>query len=733
MYQPPNNGNGDEALEESANSARIRAELAVLDAFLEHAVKRRAADPRKRSLNPFQGVILESEDILSSFSDASVPHASDPEVCQAISGPESQIRAEAPGASRLGYLATTLRLRRFEERCLILALAPELDAKYSGIYAYLQDNVSRSRPTIDLAMQLFSMDTDDRAAFSAGAPLMRRRLLLEHDFSENHLAMSQRALSLDDRVLGFLLESPEIDYAIETWVNLVPVPKSSPRVPIGGDLLKKTAAMARECYAGGKAERRPIFHLLGRSGTGRKALAEVVCRESGTPLLAADMRSAGRARDKADSLWRLGRESLLQNAAILIENFDDLLDEEAEGSLVALLQTIHDFSVPMVFLSGSREWRPRQLSPATPFVSVPCLSPSSHERIEFWNYHLGTEHQLTNADIAAMAGSFDFTDGQIREAVASARSMAFWNGQSDTALTLNTVRAACRKQALPNLGNLAQRLERSQSWDSLKLPAAQMKQLREIAAHLKHSAQVLGKWGFAKEFEYGLGLAACFEGVSGTGKTMAASILAAEVGQELIRTDLAAIQSKYIGETNKHLNRLFDEAQTANAILFIDEADALFGKRSEVKDSHDRYANSEVAFLLQKIEDYRGTVILATNMKQNMDEAFLRRLRFVIHFPFPDESIRLEIWKAIFPKDAPADESLDFSWLARRLKIAGGNIKNIAIRAAFLAADKPSIQEPRMIDMSCIIEAAQREYEKLGRTYVPEEFEGWRKPLENAA
>jgi hypothetical protein len=397
------------------------------------------------------------------------------------------------------------------------------------------------------------------------------------------------------------------------------------------------------------------------------------------------------------------------------------------------LQTIHDFGVPMVFLCGSREWRPPQVSSATPFVSVPCPVPSAYQRIAFWNYHLGTSHQLSDVDVVALAGSFDFTDGQIREVVALARSMASWEGISETPLGLDAIRAACRKQALPNLGNLAQRVERTQGWNSLKLPATQMKQLREIAAHLKHSAEVFGKWGFAQQFQYGLGLATCFEGVSGTGKTMAAGILAAEVGQELIRTDLSAIQSKYIGETNKHLNRLFDEAQTANAILFIDEADALFGKRSEVKDSHDRYANSEVAFLLQKIEDYRGTVILATNMKQNMDEAFMRRLRFVIHFPFPDDSMRLAIWKDIFPKDAPVDPNLDFRWLARQLKVAGGNIKNIAVRAAFLAADRPLTHKPRTIDMNCIMDAAKREYEKLGLAYVPEEFEGWRKPLEKAA
>ncbi len=323
------------------------------------------------------------------------------------------------------------------------------------------------------------------------------------------------------------------------------------------------------------------------------------------------------------------------------------------------------------------------------------------------------------------------TKPQIKQAVDSARSKAFWDGQPGAALSLETIRAACRKQALPNLGNLARRTDRTLGWEALKLPEPQLKQLKEIAAQIRHSAEVMGKWRFEMSFQYGLGLAACFEGVSGTGKTMAAGILAADVGQELITTDLSAIQSKYIGETNKHLKRVFEEAQTANAILFIDEADALFGKRSEVKDSHDRYANSEVAFLLQQIEEYRGTVILATNMKQNMDEAFLRRMRFMIHFPFPDEGMRLEIWKGIFPREAPVDPQLDHPWLARRLKVSGGGIKSIAIRSAFLAADRP--EGERVIDMACVVEAAKREYDKMGLTYLPAEFEGWRRPLEKTA
>jgi MoxR-like ATPase len=717
--------------EDGANWARIRNEFAVLDIFLEYAVRRKAADPRKRSPNPFQGVILESADVLASLA-ASQERGVDPAIQEKVREFETEIEAEPAGRSRLGYLSATLGLDRFEERCLVLALAPELDAKYSAIYAYLQDNVTWTRPTVGLALELFSTHTDDLMAFSSGAPLVRSHLLMERDSPyDSRLPMSQRSLSIDERAMGFLLESPQIDYEIENWVVLAPVPKDPPRVALSPDIVAKTAAMAKECFAGGEAERRPIFHLIGRSGVGRRALAEVACREAGTPLLIVDLRAGGRARDKAENMWRLGRESLLQNAGVLVEHFDDLLEEESEPALAALLQTIQDFATPMVFLSATREWRPPVGSLAALFVSVPCPVPSAEERIAFWNYHLGSNHQLTDEDIAAVAGSFDFTDGQIKEAVDSARSKAFWEGHQGAALSLDNVRAACRKQALPNLGSLARRTERTLGWNALKLPGPQLKQLKEVAAHIRHSVEVLGKWRFEFAFQYGLGLAACFEGVSGTGKTMAAGILAADVGQELITTDLSAIQSKYIGETNKHLKRVFEEAQTANAILFIDEADALFGKRSEVKDSHDRYANSEVAFLLQQIEEYRGTVILATNMKQNMDEAFLRRMRFMIHFPFPDEGMRLEIWKGIFPREAPVDPQLDYPWLARRLKVSGGGIKSIAIRSAFLAADRP--EGERVIEMTCVVEAAKREYDKMGLTYLPAEFEGWRRPLEKTA
>lgn len=258
----------------------------------------------------------------------------------------------------------------------------------------------------------------------------------------------------------------------------------------------------------------------------------------------------------------------------------------------------------------------------------------------------------------------------------------------------------------PHLEGLAQRIEPAAGWGDLVLPEVQLQSLRSIAAQMRQRGRVYEQWGFARKSGRGLGLAALFSGASGTGKTMAAEVLAVELKLDLYRIDLSAIVSKYIGETEKNLRRVFDAAEQSGAILLFDEADALFGKRSEVQDSHDRYANIEVSYLLQRIEAYRGLAILTTNLKGSIDPAFLRRFRFVIHFPFPDTAQRAEIWRRTFPAEMPA-EGLDFSQLAK-LDLAGGNIRNLAVNAAFLAADR---DEP--VRMSHLLTAARGEYAKL--------------------
>ncbi|MEH2120988.1 ATP-binding protein [Nostoc sp.] len=276
----------------------------------------------------------------------------------------------------------------------------------------------------------------------------------------------------------------------------------------------------------------------------------------------------------------------------------------------------------------------------------------------------------------------------------------------------------CRNQARPRLDELAQRIEPSASWNDLVLPEKEERILHEIVAHVAQRTKVYKSWGFGSKSGRGLGISALFSGASGTGKTTAAELLAKELRLDLYRIDLSSIVNKYIGETEKNLRRVFDAAETGGVILLFDEADALFGKRSEIKDSHDRYANMEVSYLLQRIESYRGLAILTTNLKSSIDQAFLRRLRFVVQFPFPDANQRAEIWQRVFPSQTPT-EGLDFTKLAQ-LSVTGGNIRNIALNAAFIAANTGE-----SLEMKHILQATRNEYIKLERSLTDTEINSW--------
>jgi SpoVK/Ycf46/Vps4 family AAA+-type ATPase len=283
----------------------------------------------------------------------------------------------------------------------------------------------------------------------------------------------------------------------------------------------------------------------------------------------------------------------------------------------------------------------------------------------------------------------------------------------EAAITMRDLQEACRIHPNQGLALLAHKIAPNDTWDDIVLPEDRMAQLREICNHVKYRDRVYGDWGFGCKLALGKGLAVLFSGPSGTGKTMAAGIIAAELGLDLYKIDLSTVISKYIGETEKNLSRIFEEAETSNAILFFDEADALFGKRSEVRDSHDRYANVEVGYLLQRMEEYEGIAILATNIRKNMDDAFVRRLHFTVEFPFPDREDRYRIWQGIWPKDTPLDDALDLDQLADRYEMSGGNIKNIAVAAAFLAAD-----DGQVVRMSHVSQATLREYQKTGKLIV---------------
>jgi SpoVK/Ycf46/Vps4 family AAA+-type ATPase len=320
-------------------------------------------------------------------------------------------------------------------------------------------------------------------------------------------------------------------------------------------------------------------------------------------------------------------------------------------------------------------------------------------------------------DLAALANTFRLSGGQIHDAATTARNLARTRDPHAPQITRDDLHVACRLQSNRKLAELAQQITPHYTWDDIVLPSEQMEQLHAIAHHVQYRALVYDAWGFERKLAMGKGLNVLFSGPPGTGKTMAADVVAHTLGLDLYKIDLSGIISKYIGETEKNLARIFGEARSSNAILFFDEADALFGKRTAVKDAHDRYANVEISYLLQKMEEYEGVVILATNLRKNMDEAFVRRLHFTVEFPMPGVDDRRRIWQQIWPAAAPRDPDLDLEFMAQQIELAGGAIRNIALASAFLAAADGGV-----VTMQHLIRATQREYQKMGKVLTSREF-----------
>ena len=366
----------------------------------------------------------------------------------------------------------------------------------------------------------------------------------------------------------------------------------------------------------------------------------------------------------------------------------------------------------LMFLAGEKPWHPSGLFEQMLFQAIALPLPDVPLREAAWKQVL--ESCCPDAEESwarQLANQFRLTPGQIKAAAALAE------GQCDVinghpGIDLSDIYAACRRQSHHKLGELAVKIEPHYGWEDLVLPDDKLIQLQEICSQARHRYRVFGEWGFGRKLSHGKGLSALFSGPPGTGKTMAAEVIAHDLQVDLYKVDLSGVVSKYIGETEKNLSRIFQEAETSNAILFFDEADALFGKRTEVSDAHDRYANIETSYLLQKMEEYEGIVILATNLRENMDEAFTRRLRFIVEFPFPDEASRRLIWKSHFPAEATLSETIDYELLARKFPIAGGNIKNIVLNAAFYTAE-----EGEAIAMEHILRGTKREFEKIGKLW----------------
>jgi ATP-dependent 26S proteasome regulatory subunit len=622
----------------------------------------------------------------------------------------------------LPRLCTLFGLSAFERQIVVVCLAPELRRKYDRLYAYLQDDITRKKPSVDLALDLLCETEPDRwkatQVLCDHAPLLRAGILqrIEDPHSPSGSSGLAQFIRLDPRVLGFLLGRPFVDSRLADFVQVQRPATAAGMVPqlIVSELVSLVRARLGEAAS---VSRMLAIYLHGPRGVGRRALAEAVCGELGRPLLMVDAEELiARAPSQADLLRTVFREGVLLQAAIYLDNAGSVLVDERRGVLRQLAMIASDYG-SLVFLSGNKPWSPTGAFGDAVFHSVALAVPDALTRQRIWEARLSPHLADPAAWASELAAAFRMTSGQISDAVrfAAARAAA----QRREAVSVADLYEGCRFHSNQKLGEMAAKITPRYGWDDLVLPSDTIVHLRQICVQARYRRRVLVDWGFARKLSHGKGLSALFYGPPGTGKTMAAQVIAAELQLDLYRIDLSAVVNKYIGETEKNLARIFHEAETSNAILFFDEADALFGRRTEIADAHDRYANLETSFLLQRIEDYEGIVVLATNLRENIDDAFTRRIRFMVEFPFPDEASRARLWRAHFPPEAPLKAPIDYEYLARRLKIAGGSIKNIVMNSAFLAAEQDGA-----IAMEHLLNGARREFEKIGKLWTEREASG---------
>lgn len=608
----------------------------------------------------------------------------------------------------LEWLGRTFELTPFDLDILLIAVAPEIDLRYERLYGFLQDDVNRRRPSVDLALNVLcgsaAARIEARTRVAPDAPLLRHALLhLIVDPNQPHQPLLARAMRADEQVLRFVLGESTLDARLACCAYVTRTCQPLAALP-----LDPATRRALPLRAVGMASQvpPPRLYFHGPPDAAQLGTAEALAAAAGLPLLVVDLVCAGRSDRPIEEIVRVAfREAWFRGAAIFLTGADTVRGEPAEQ----LAEELSDSRV-LTIVAGRDAWVSRGRGGSNPagVAVIPFPVPAITTRRERWRQSLDAAGlAVDDRVVEALAGHYRLTASRIDEAVATARNGADWTG---TATTPADLFAAARAQSGHDLAVLTRKIEHVYRWDALVLPEDAMGQLRELRDRVAQRQQVLGDWGFDRLLALGKGICALFAGPSGTGKTMAADVVAGELGLDLYKIDLATVVSKYIGETEKNLQRIFDAAQSANAVLFFDEADAIFGKRSEVRDAHDRYANIEIAYLLQKMEEYDGIAILATNLRENLDEAFLRRLQFIVEFPMPDEVHRERMWRKFIPPQAPVDDGIDFTFLARQFRLSGGNIKNIVVSAAYLASTNGG-----RIGMSHMVRAAWREHKKIGR------------------
>jgi ATPase family associated with various cellular activities (AAA) len=679
--------------------AHVLGRLGALEAAVQAAVEaRRAVDPGLD--DPFRGLYLGDEDVDRVLAGGVRVAPSAAAAERREQAEQAAVRDAAEGADiRLHRLARDLDLDDLDVDLLVVALAPDVDHRFERLYGYLHDDVTRRRASIGLALELAGLHPADVAArdrFGPQGRLVEAGLVAVDDGDRPFLT---RALRVPDRVAAHLLGGEIPD-------------------PSVAGLLVETVPLEVEDDGGFGRVLAPdrdgdplLAYVIEEAGASGRSYAAAVLAAAGRLALVADLERLEREPPVAGLIVTartLAREARLTGAVLVAGPVDHLAERGPE-----LVRVLAELGVPLV-LTGRRHWEPAWARQVPVVVTAP--TPLAEERARVWRAFLDGR-VAPGLDPADATTQFRLTPEQVADAAVAAVNQARLTGLPVDGPGL---RRGARSRNGAGLERKARRIEPSVGWDDLVLPPPSLEGLEDLALRVRHRDQVLSDWAMRPGGGRGRGVTALFAGDSGTGKTMSAEVISGHLGLDLYVIDLATVVDKYVGETEKNLERVFTEADGVNGVLLFDEADAIFGKRSEVRDAHDRYANIETAYLLQRMETFDGLAILTTNLRANLDDAFTRRLDAIVDFPLPDEEHRRVLWERCLGDALPRDDDVDLDFCARQFELAGGHIRSIALTAAYLAAGRGA-----PVRMADLMAATQREYRKLGRLVVRAEFDTW--------
>jgi hypothetical protein len=626
---------------------------------------------------------------------------------------------EQRGEFKVLQLMSKFSLDDFSGNCLLLAFAVQLDKKYEKLFAYMQDDITKKLPTAETAIKLFAIPGQVVANyfsyFTSDSPLAR--FLIDIDAEAD--ALFSIKLRLRERITNYLLGNNDDSFE-NGFAELFDENQELHDIHVKNFSFRMIASVTDASNMDNACkDETVIVFITGARGSGRTFYVKHAVRRINRRCLFINAKALLESRRTIEEIINeVMCESILNDGYLCFTGFEELLDEGQKKELFSFVSALMQnaaYLKGLIFITSEKNWKDTGLPHNFIKVDIDVEPTDENSRLVLWEAFTKGHKLNSDIDLPELASKFRFMPGQIRNAVEQAAGLCeVYGSHSIDAITLHK---CCYSQVVMRLDTLATQVRPAYSWDDLVLPADQMGLLKEACMHVKYKHTVYHKWGFGKKVSYGRGLSMLFSGPPGTGKTMAAQVIANQLHMEMYKIQLSQIVSKYIGETEKNLRQVFEEAKNSNCILFFDETDALFGKRSEVKDSHDRHANIETAYLLQQMEEYDGVIVMATNLLQNIDAAFMRRINFVISFPFPDVATRRQLWEKMLSTGAPVSDDINLDFMAEQFKIAGGNIKNIVIHAAFLAAEQNS-----PISMSHLLKSAVNEQRKNNIIIVKEDL-----------